>query len=179
MSYRQTRPLVPSFRLKFRNFRLRKAKGLLLQRHATSERNHNCPPKIEEPGNPGSLRWPADREIRDERLIADLRELHKTNYSVYGVNKMHAAMKRRGWRLGREQTRRLMRKAGLRGVQRGKPVFTTIADPAAARPADLVNRQFRAAAPNRLWVADLVRREALFDRAEVRDHRFSVVAAAD
>ncbi|KLO32275.1 hypothetical protein ABH39_07430 [Mycobacterium haemophilum] len=68
---------------------------------------------------------------------------------------MHAAMTRRGWRLGREQTRRLMRKAGLRGAQRGKPVFTTIPDPAAARPADLVNRQFRASAPNQLWVADI------------------------
>ena len=34
---------------------------------------------------------------------------------------MHQAMRRRGWQLGREQTRRLMRKAGLRGVQRGKP----------------------------------------------------------
>jgi putative transposase len=68
---------------------------------------------------------------------------------------MHQAMKRRGWQLGREQTRRLMRKAGLRGVQRGKPVFTTITDPAVTRPADLVNRRFQAAAPNRLWVADL------------------------
>ena len=48
-----------------------------------------------------------------------------------------------------------MRKAGLRGVQRGKPVFTTVTDPAAARPADLVNRQFQAPAPNRLWVADI------------------------
>jgi putative transposase len=100
-------------------------------------------------------RPPSDREIRDEQLIADLRTVHRKNYSVYGVNKMHAAMKRRGWQLGREQTRRLMRKAGLRGVQRGKPVFTTVSDPAAARPADLVNRQFKAAAPNRLWVADI------------------------
>ncbi|MCV7090826.1 hypothetical protein H7H80_14045 [Mycobacterium interjectum] len=49
----------------------------------------------------------------------------------------------------REQTRRLMRKAG---VQRGKPVFTAITDPAVSRPADLVNRQFKAPAPNRLWV---------------------------
>ena len=57
--------------------------------------------------------------------------------------------------VGREQTRRLMRKAGLRGVQRGKPVFTTITDTADQRPADLVNRQFTAAAPNRLWVADI------------------------
>ncbi len=100
-------------------------------------------------------RPPCDREIRDEQLIADLREVHRQNYSVYGVNKMHRAMKRKGWAVGREQTRRLMRKAGLRGVQRGKPVFTTITDPAAALPADLVNRQFKAPMPNRLWVADI------------------------
>ena len=96
-----------------------------------------------------------DREIRDEQLIADLRTVHRKNFSVYGVKKMHAAMRRQGWQVGREQTRRLMRKAGLRGVQRGKPVFTTIADPADERPADLVGRQFRTAAPNRLWVADI------------------------
>jgi transposase InsO family protein len=100
-------------------------------------------------------RPPSDREIRDEQLIADLRTVHQQNYSVYGVKKMHQAMTRRGWRVGREQTRRLMCTAGLRGVQRGKPVFTTISDPAAARPDDLVNRQFTAAAPNRLWVADI------------------------
>jgi putative transposase len=100
-------------------------------------------------------RPPSDREIRDEQLIADLREVHRVNYSVYGVLKMHQSMKRKGWNVGCEQTRRLMRKAGLRGVQRGKPVFTTITDPAAARPADLVNRQFKALMPNRLWVADI------------------------
>uniref|UniRef100_UPI00351E08A7 IS3 family transposase n=1 Tax=Mycolicibacterium fortuitum TaxID=1766 RepID=UPI00351E08A7 len=101
------------------------------------------------------VRPASDREIRDEQLIADLRTVHKDNFSVYGVKKMHAAMKRRGWHLGREQTRRLMHKAGLRGVQRGKPIFTTVTDPADSRPADLVNRQFIAAAPNRLWVADI------------------------
>jgi len=101
------------------------------------------------------VRPASDREIRDEQLIADLRTVHKDNFSVYGVKKMHAAMKRRGWHLGREQTRRLMHKAGLRGVQRGKPVFTTVTDPADVRPADLVNRLFSAAAPNRLWVADI------------------------
>jgi transposase InsO family protein len=70
-----------------------------------------------------------DREIRDEQLITDMRTVHRDNFSVYGVKKMHAAMTRRGWRVGRDQTRRLMRKAGLQGAQRGKPVFTTITDP--------------------------------------------------
>ncbi|ORW85310.1 transposase [Mycobacterium sp. IEC1808] len=97
----------------------------------------------------------SDREIRDEQLIAELATVHRQNYSVYGAKKMHAAMRRRGWQVGREQIRRLMRKAGLRGVQRGKPVFTTITDPADQRPADLVIRQFKASAPNRLWVADI------------------------
>jgi putative transposase len=68
---------------------------------------------------------------------------------------MHAAMTRRGWTVGREQTRRLMHQAGLRGVQRGTPIFTTITHPATARPADLVQRRFTAPAPNRLWVADI------------------------
>lgn len=92
-------------------------------------------------------RPPSDRRIRDEQLIADLREVYRQNYSVYGVTKMHRAMKPKGWHLGRTQVRRLMRKAGLRGAQCGKPVITTITDPADARPADLVNRQFTAAAP--------------------------------
>lgn len=88
-------------------------------------------------------RPPSDREIREEQLIADLVTVHRENYSVYGVKKVHHAMKRQGWHLGREQTRRLMRKAGLRGVQRGKPVFTTVTDPADQRPADLVNANSR------------------------------------
>ncbi len=71
-----------------------------------------------------------DRALRDELLIAELATVHRANYSVYGVKKkMQHAMIRRGWSIGREQTRRLMHLAGLRGVRRGKPVFTTITDP--------------------------------------------------
>src|SRR4051812_37421270 len=48
-----------------------------------------------------------------------------------------------------------MAELGLAGATRGKSRRTTIADPAAARPADLVQRRFGPRAPNRLWVADL------------------------
>jgi len=47
-----------------------------------------------------------------------------------------------------------MRRLGLVGAVRGKTVRTTIQDPGGVRAADLVNRQFTAGAPNRLWVAD-------------------------
>ena len=48
-----------------------------------------------------------------------------------------------------------MRRHGMRGVTRGKPPRTTRPDPSAARPDDLVQRDFSAPAPNTLWVADL------------------------
>lgn len=100
-------------------------------------------------------RPPSARRLRDELLGAEIARLHAENYGVYGVRKMHALMRRQGWAIGRDQTGRIMANLGLRGVRRGKRVFTTRPDPAAARPADLVRRQFTAAAPRRLWVADI------------------------
>ena len=74
---------------------------------------------------------------------------------MYGVRKMHALLRRQGWDVGRDQTARLMRLAGVRGVKRSKRVFTTKPDPRIARPMDLVKRNFNAPAPRRLWVADI------------------------
>lgn len=95
------------------------------------------------------------RALRD----ADLKDLivaeHEANYGVYGVRKMHAALRRHGVEVGRDQVGRLMRELGLKGVKRGKTKRTTVPDETAPRPADLVQRQFRAPAPNRLWVTDI------------------------
>lgn len=77
------------------------------------------------------------------------------NYGVYRVGKMHAALRRDGVVIGRDQTGRLMRELGLAGVRRAKFTRTTIRDDVAARPADLVDREFRAQRPDQLGVADL------------------------
>jgi hypothetical protein len=95
------------------------------------------------------------RRLSDDLLGTEMVRLHKENYGVYGVRKMHALMLRQGWAIGRDQTARIMRRQGLVGVRRSKKVFTTKSDPAAARPADLVERRFAADAPCRLWVADI------------------------
>jgi transposase InsO family protein len=100
-------------------------------------------------------RLPSARQLRDEMLVGEVARLHAENYGVYGRRKMHALMRRQGWDVGRDQVERLMRLAGVRGVKRSKKVFTTKSDPAAAKPADLVKRNFRAPAPRRLWVADI------------------------
>jgi putative transposase len=100
-------------------------------------------------------RPPSARSLKDELLVPEIARLHDENYGVYGVRKMHALMRRRGWEVGRDQTARLMKIAGVQGVKRSKKVFTTKSDPAAVKPADLVQRHFKAEAPRRLWVADI------------------------
>ena len=63
-------------------------------------------------------------------------------------------MKREGFDIARCTVERLIREMGLKGVIRGRSVKTTLSDKAAPCPLDQVNRQFHAAAPNRLWVSD-------------------------
>jgi putative transposase len=95
------------------------------------------------------------RAHRDAELKPAIARVHRENFDVYGVDKVWAQLNREGVRVARCTVARLMRDLRLRGVVRGKPKFTTIAGDAAERPRDLVDRSFRAGAPNRLWVADL------------------------
>jgi putative transposase len=96
------------------------------------------------------------RRQRDEVLKAEIRRVWDDHRQVYGGDKVWAQLNREGIRVARCTVERLMRELGLRGVVRGQPrVRTTVGDTASDRPLDLVARQFRAPAPNRLWVADL------------------------
>ena len=99
-------------------------------------------------------RPPSARAVRDERLKAAITEVHRDNYGVYGARKVWLALNRSGIVVARCTVERLMRELGLAGARRGKQQRTTVADPAAARPADLVQRRFSPRAPDRLWVAD-------------------------
>jgi putative transposase len=96
------------------------------------------------------------RAIRDEQLVATIRCLHEANFEAYGYRKMHLALRRAGIEdVGRDQVKRLMREHGIRGAKRrGKPWRTTTPDPDAARRPDLVERDFTASGPDRLYVAD-------------------------
>ena len=96
------------------------------------------------------------RAVEDERLLAEIRRTHKKNYEAYGYRRMWIALKRAGETVGRGHVQRLMRANGIQGAKRrGKPWRTTTSDPEAHRRPDLVERDFSAARPNRLWVADL------------------------
>jgi putative transposase len=101
-------------------------------------------------------RRPSARAVKDAGLVPLIRKAHTDNIGVYGARKIHAELVRRGVRVARCTVERLMRAEGLRGIPREKSRRTTISDGAETeRPADLVEREFVAKAPNQLWVADI------------------------
>lgn len=94
------------------------------------------------------------RVKRDARLRPEIHRVWEENFQVYGVRKLWRQLRREGIGIARCTTARLMKQMGLAGTIRGKPVKTTISNPAAPCPRDKVNRQFHAPRPNALWVSD-------------------------
>jgi putative transposase len=96
------------------------------------------------------------RAIRDAELKPEILRVWEQNLSVYGADKIWDQLNKDGIDVARCTVERLMAELGLQGCRRGRTwVRTTEGDDRLDRPADLVERQFRAPAPNRLWVADL------------------------
>lgn len=96
------------------------------------------------------------RVIEDERLLGLIEQVAERNYGAYGYRKTWLALRRAGVEgVGRDRVKRLMRAHGIQGAKRrGKPWRTTVSDPSAARPPDLVDRDFTAGRPDELWFAD-------------------------
>jgi transposase InsO family protein len=99
-------------------------------------------------------RPPSQRSVRDEEILAEIHAVRKGYAAVYGARRTWKELRRRGVDVGRSTVERVMKAAGMVGVRRGR-ARTTDPDQAAERPADLVNRDFTATAPNQLWLADM------------------------
>jgi len=100
------------------------------------------------------LRLPK-RAQRDAVLCEQIDRVWHENRDVYGARKVWKQLRRADIPVARCTVERLMRTLGFQGVVRGCKPKTTIPGDAAARPADLVQRDFNATRPNELWVADL------------------------
>ncbi len=94
------------------------------------------------------------RVQRDAELRPKLQRVWQEIFEVYGARKVWRQLNREGIAVARCTVGRLMAAMGLAGAVRGRPVKTTISNRAAPCPDDHVNRQFRAPAPNMLWVSD-------------------------
>ncbi len=100
-------------------------------------------------------RPPSARSHSDVATSGLIRKLHTDNYGVYGARKVDAELHRQGHPVARCTVQRLMRQAGLRGISRAKGPRTTVPGSGPDTRPDLVDRAFRADAPDRLWVADI------------------------
>ena len=110
-----------------------------------------CHEHVARPADPSRL---PPRAQRDAGLREKIGRVFAANLHVHGVRKVWRQLQREGVPVARCTVARLMRDMGLAGVIRGKLVWTTVSDKAAPCPLDHVNRQFRAPAPNMLWVSD-------------------------
>ncbi len=101
-------------------------------------------------------RSPSARTLADAELVELIREIHRGARGVYGARRIHAELRMaHGIRVGRKRVERLMREAGISGLIKRKRGKTTIRVQGVRVADDLVRREFRPAAPNLLWVADI------------------------
>jgi putative transposase len=100
-------------------------------------------------------RPPSSRAQADAALLERIQQIHAVSQGTYGAPRIHAELAAMGTPVGRKRVARLMQSAGLAGVSRRRwPCTTRRAEK--ARPApDLVDRDFSADGPDRLWVADI------------------------
>jgi putative transposase len=100
-------------------------------------------------------REPSRRSVADAELRRKIRTIHARSKGTYGSPRVHAELAASGKLVGRKRVARLMREDGLEGASRRRGVRTTRRSPQASPAADLVDRDFTADGPNRLWVADI------------------------
>ena len=100
-------------------------------------------------------RPPSARVRADAELSPRIAAIHQRSHATYGAPRIHAELIAEGLHVGCKRVARLMANAGLYGVSRRHWVTTTVRDRNARPAPDLVERNFVAAAPNRLWVADI------------------------
>jgi putative transposase len=100
-------------------------------------------------------REPSPRALKDERILARIRKIHKDSRKTYGSPRVQAMLARSDVHVGRKRVARLMRQAGICGLVRRRKGRTTIRVPGVATAPDQVRREWNPAGPNRLWVADI------------------------
>jgi putative transposase len=132
-------------------------------RHISGERAHCYPVSLmcELLGVSQSGYWawckrpPSDRELSDAWLTERIRAIHAASSGRYGSPRVHAVLRRQGIRVGEKRVARLMRQAGLQGAHRRRRKGCTVRVEGVEPFRDLVGRDFRPDAPNRVWAADI------------------------
>jgi putative transposase len=101
-------------------------------------------------------RPPSAQAVADQQLTEQIRGIHQRSRGTYGAPRVHAELRLdHGMHVARKRVARLMRAAGLVGCHHRRRRGLTRRDPQASPAPDLVGRRFTAAAPDRVWTADI------------------------
>jgi putative transposase len=100
-------------------------------------------------------RPPSARARADAGLTARIRTIHQYSRGIYGAPRIHQELQAADIHVGRKRVARLMKAADLAGVSRRKWMVTTVRNQNDGPAPDLIERNFVATAPDRLWVADI------------------------
>jgi len=101
------------------------------------------------------VRPESQRAQTDRQLTRIIRRLHVESKGVYGSRKLTADLQDEGYQYGRHKVARLMHLAGLKGCPKRRFRVTTIRDPSHPVAENLLEQDFRAAAPNQRWASDI------------------------
>ncbi len=119
----------------------------------------------------------SDRAQRDALILGKIRCIHTESRQTYGAPRIHFELAdEHDLHCGRKRVARLMAAHGIRGCSRRRRHWTTKKDRSALPSADLLERDFSADAPDKRWVADIERHEALWNRAVMKGHRLRSLA---
>lgn len=98
----------------------------------------------------------SQRAREDIALTARIHAIHRRSKGAYGAPMIHAELADdHAIHVGCKRVARLMRAADLQGVSPKRFVRTTLSDGDDTVASDLVDREFDASGPDRLWVADI------------------------
>src|SRR3954454_3775752 len=100
-------------------------------------------------------RPPSDRAMYDAWLLERIKAIHEASKGRYGSPRVHAMLRREGIRVGEKRVARVMRLAGLQGAHRRRRKGCTVPVAGIEPFGDLVGRDFRPGAANRVWCADI------------------------
>ncbi|MFK4719283.1 putative transposase [Bradyrhizobium niftali] len=96
------------------------------------------------------------RTTSNAALLAEIRQVHRDSGQRYGSPRIHAALRTQGRGASRGRIERLMRRHGIRAIMAPpRRVRTTDSRHALPIAPNLIARDFTAAAPNRIWLADI------------------------
>ena len=98
---------------------------------------------------------PSDHDLEEARLVAEIRRIHARSGGTYGVPRVHAALRRRGWTANHKRVERLMRGHGIVGYRPRRRRSLTKPDAGAAPAPDLLGRLFNPERPDVAWCGDV------------------------